>query len=119
VTRIQTCLAEGAGIRSTARRFNVSPASVVNIRRSTTASHQQAAESPAHLQARAEELHRTAMTAKAVQMVTALVTPAERFEAFALRRSAERGIDQSSDDILCVPDGGCLCQSLGLQRPTS
>jgi hypothetical protein len=35
VTRIQTCLAEGAGIRSTARRFKVSPASVVNIRRSS------------------------------------------------------------------------------------
>jgi len=37
VTRIQSCLAEGAGLRSTARKFNVSPASVVNIRRSATA----------------------------------------------------------------------------------
>ncbi len=64
VTRIQKCLAEGAGIRSTARRFEVSPASVVNIRRSTTASHQQTAESPAHLQARAEELRRMSQTAR-------------------------------------------------------
>jgi DNA invertase Pin-like site-specific DNA recombinase len=37
VTRIQTHLAEGAGIRSTARRFKVSPGSVINIRRSATA----------------------------------------------------------------------------------
>ena len=32
--RIQTALADGDGIRSTARRFSVSPASVINIRRS-------------------------------------------------------------------------------------
>lgn len=36
VTRIQTYLAEGAGIRSTARRFKVSPGTVVNISRSAT-----------------------------------------------------------------------------------
>jgi DNA invertase Pin-like site-specific DNA recombinase len=32
--RIQACLAMGHGIRSTARHFHVSPASVINIRRS-------------------------------------------------------------------------------------
>jgi DNA invertase Pin-like site-specific DNA recombinase len=31
--RVQACLADGGGIRPTARRFNISPASVVNIRR--------------------------------------------------------------------------------------
>ena len=36
--QIQTYLAQGAGLRSTARRFNVSPGSVINIRRSATAS---------------------------------------------------------------------------------
>jgi DNA invertase Pin-like site-specific DNA recombinase len=42
--QIQAYLAEGAGLRSTARRFKVSPASVVNIRRSGTAGlNQQAA----------------------------------------------------------------------------
>jgi DNA invertase Pin-like site-specific DNA recombinase len=34
-TQIQAYLAEGAGLRSTARRFRVSPASVVNIRRAS------------------------------------------------------------------------------------
>ena len=34
--RIRDALAEGGGIRPTARRFNVSPASVINIRRSMT-----------------------------------------------------------------------------------
>jgi DNA invertase Pin-like site-specific DNA recombinase len=34
-TQIQAYLAGGAGLRSTARRFKVSPASVVNIRRSS------------------------------------------------------------------------------------
>lgn len=34
VTRIQASLANGGGIRSTARKFNVSPGSVINIRRS-------------------------------------------------------------------------------------
>jgi DNA invertase Pin-like site-specific DNA recombinase len=37
VTRIQTYLAEGAGIRSTARRFKVSPGTVINISRSGAA----------------------------------------------------------------------------------
>ena len=37
-TQIQAYLAQGAGLRSTARRFNVSPGSVINIRRSATAS---------------------------------------------------------------------------------
>ena len=36
--RIWACLAEGGGIRPTARKFNVSPGSVVNIRRSMTVS---------------------------------------------------------------------------------
>jgi DNA invertase Pin-like site-specific DNA recombinase len=36
--RIRTALAEGGGIRPTARRFNVSPASVINIRRTMTVS---------------------------------------------------------------------------------
>jgi DNA invertase Pin-like site-specific DNA recombinase len=31
--RVQASLADGAGVRPTARRFNVSPASVINIRR--------------------------------------------------------------------------------------
>jgi DNA invertase Pin-like site-specific DNA recombinase len=35
--RIQTALAGGDGIRATARRFNVSPASVINIRRGMVA----------------------------------------------------------------------------------
>jgi DNA invertase Pin-like site-specific DNA recombinase len=35
--RVGACLAAGAGIRPTARRFNVSPASVINIRRAMTA----------------------------------------------------------------------------------
>jgi DNA invertase Pin-like site-specific DNA recombinase len=35
--QIQAYLAQGAGLRSTARRFNVSPGSVINIRRSATA----------------------------------------------------------------------------------
>jgi DNA invertase Pin-like site-specific DNA recombinase len=35
--RIRTILAAGGGIRPTARRFNVSPASVINIRRTMTA----------------------------------------------------------------------------------
>jgi DNA invertase Pin-like site-specific DNA recombinase len=38
VTRIQTCLAEGSGIRSTARRLKISPGSVLNIRRQAMAS---------------------------------------------------------------------------------
>jgi len=33
LSRVAACLADGAGIRPTARRFNVSPASVINIRR--------------------------------------------------------------------------------------
>jgi DNA invertase Pin-like site-specific DNA recombinase len=37
VTRIQTYLAEGVGIRSTARRFKVSPGTVINISRSGAA----------------------------------------------------------------------------------
>jgi DNA invertase Pin-like site-specific DNA recombinase len=36
--RIRTILAAGGGIRPTARRFNVSPASVINIRRTMTVS---------------------------------------------------------------------------------
>jgi hypothetical protein len=36
--RILAALAEGGGVRTTARRFNVSPASVINIRRAMTAS---------------------------------------------------------------------------------
>jgi DNA invertase Pin-like site-specific DNA recombinase len=35
--QIQACLAEGAGLRSTARKFEVSPGSVINVRRSGTA----------------------------------------------------------------------------------
>jgi DNA invertase Pin-like site-specific DNA recombinase len=35
--RVVACLADGAGIRPTARRFNVSPASVINIRRTISA----------------------------------------------------------------------------------
>jgi DNA invertase Pin-like site-specific DNA recombinase len=38
VTRIQASLANGGGIRSTARKFNVSPASIINIRRTMNAS---------------------------------------------------------------------------------
>jgi len=34
--RVRTALAEGGGIRPTARRFGVSPASVINIRRAMT-----------------------------------------------------------------------------------
>ncbi|MGD0105149.1 MAG: recombinase family protein [Rhodopila sp.] len=34
--RVRIALADGGGIRPTARRFNVSPASVINIRRSMT-----------------------------------------------------------------------------------
>ena len=37
LTRIQVCLAAGVGIRPTARKFDVSPASVVNIRRAMAA----------------------------------------------------------------------------------
>jgi DNA invertase Pin-like site-specific DNA recombinase len=37
-TRIREALAQGGGIRPTARRFNVSPASVINVRRTMTAS---------------------------------------------------------------------------------
>jgi DNA invertase Pin-like site-specific DNA recombinase len=37
VTRIQAALTEGGGIRSTARMYNISPASVINIRRSMIA----------------------------------------------------------------------------------
>jgi DNA invertase Pin-like site-specific DNA recombinase len=33
LSRVATCLADGGGIRPTARRFNVSPGSVINIRR--------------------------------------------------------------------------------------
>jgi DNA invertase Pin-like site-specific DNA recombinase len=33
LSRVAACLADGGGIRPTARRFNVSPASVINIRR--------------------------------------------------------------------------------------
>lgn len=36
--RIRIALAEGGGIRPTARRYNVSPASVINIRRTMTVS---------------------------------------------------------------------------------
>jgi DNA invertase Pin-like site-specific DNA recombinase len=36
LTGIRACLVGGAGIRPTARRFNISPASVINIRRSMT-----------------------------------------------------------------------------------
>jgi DNA invertase Pin-like site-specific DNA recombinase len=36
--RIRAALAEGGGVRPTARRFNVSPASVINIRRAMTVS---------------------------------------------------------------------------------
>jgi hypothetical protein len=35
--RIQAALADGGGIRSTARTYNVSPASVINIRRTMMA----------------------------------------------------------------------------------
>ena len=41
--RIQACLAQGAGIRPTARKFNVSPGSVVNISRSMDQIDKQAA----------------------------------------------------------------------------
>jgi DNA invertase Pin-like site-specific DNA recombinase len=37
VIGIQACLALGAGVRPTARKFNVSPASVISIRRSMSA----------------------------------------------------------------------------------
>jgi hypothetical protein len=37
LSRVVACLADGAGVRPTARRFNVSPASVINIRRTMTA----------------------------------------------------------------------------------
>jgi DNA invertase Pin-like site-specific DNA recombinase len=37
LSRVAACLADGGGIRPTARRFNVSPASVINIRRTMTA----------------------------------------------------------------------------------
>jgi len=35
--RVRECLAKGGGIRSTAKKFGIAPASVVNIRRSITA----------------------------------------------------------------------------------
>jgi DNA invertase Pin-like site-specific DNA recombinase len=37
--RVAACLAAGGGIRPTARRFNVSPATVINIRRTIFVSH--------------------------------------------------------------------------------
>jgi DNA invertase Pin-like site-specific DNA recombinase len=37
LSRVAACLADGAGVRPTARRFNVSPASVINIRRAMPA----------------------------------------------------------------------------------
>jgi DNA invertase Pin-like site-specific DNA recombinase len=37
LSRVAACLAEGAGIRPTARRFGVSPGSVINIRRTISA----------------------------------------------------------------------------------
>jgi DNA invertase Pin-like site-specific DNA recombinase len=37
LSRVAACLADGGGIRPTARRFNVSPASVINIRRTISA----------------------------------------------------------------------------------
>jgi len=42
VVRIRACLQQGGGIRATAKKFGVSPASVINVRRSAT-SDQQAA----------------------------------------------------------------------------
>ncbi len=43
VIRIQACIAQGHGIRPTARKFNVSPASVINISRSMDQIDKQAA----------------------------------------------------------------------------
>jgi DNA invertase Pin-like site-specific DNA recombinase len=37
--RIRAALAQGGGVRTTARRFNVSPATVINIRRTIFVSH--------------------------------------------------------------------------------